>query len=215
MIDAVKTGDAGWVRELLQANPALVNARSSTGESAILLATYYGRTEIAGLLLAADPTLSLFEAVAVGQANVVAEGLEAQPDLVNAYSHDGFTPLALASFFGHDQIVALLLARGAEVNAVSQNAMRVMPLHSAVAGQHLRVARALLAHGAEVNAAQAGDFTPLHGAAQNGQLEMVALLLSYGATVNPHSAGEQTPLALALEGGHEQVANLLRQRGAV
>jgi len=215
IVEAIVRGDGERAHALLQADPALANARTSTGESAILLATYYGRREIAAMLLAAGAELNIFEAAATGQTAVVARMLEAEPAPANAYSHDGFTPLGLASLFGHAEVAGLLLARGAEVNVPSRNAMQVMPLHSAVAGQHLEIARDLLAHGAQVNAAQADAFTPLHGAAQNGQREMVELLLSHSAAVNPRSTGGQTPLDLALEGNHPQVADLLRQRGGV
>ncbi|HEY4689399.1 MAG TPA: ankyrin repeat domain-containing protein [Anaerolineae bacterium] len=218
LIDAVKAGDADAVKALLASDPALVNAKDESGNSAILLATYYERKPIVDLLLAYKPTLSLFEASAVGDLERVKSILAEDPDLIaelmNAYSHDGFTPLGLAAFFGHADIAEYLLARGAEVNSVSRNRMRVMPLHSAVAGRHLRIAEALIAHGADVNAAQQDGFTPLHGAAQNGQQEMVLLLLDHGAEVKAKAGDGRTALAFALAEGHASVADSLRRRGA-
>ena len=61
--------------------------------------------------------MSLFEASALGLVERVQERLEDEPALVNAHSHDGWTPLHLASFFGHIEVANLLLARGADVNA--------------------------------------------------------------------------------------------------
>ena len=101
-----------------------------------------------------------------------------------------------------------------EVNAASKNRMRVMPLHSAVAGRHIGVTRSLLDAGAHVNAKQADGFTPLHEAVQNGQAEMVELLLAHGANINLEQDDGKTPLAAALEAGHAEVADLLRQYGA-
>jgi ankyrin repeat protein len=211
-IEAIKAGDLVRVNELLDQDPALVNAKSDAGISAVLLAMYYGKPTMGKLLVARDASLNIFEASAVGKLERVKELLGSQPGLANAYADDGFQPLGLASFFGHAEVVELLLAGGAQVNSASKNGQRVMPLHSAVAGGYIAIAKALLAHEADVNARQAGDFTPLHGAAQNGQLEMVNLLLAHGADVNANANGK-TPLAIALEKRHRDVASLLRQYG--
>jgi ankyrin repeat protein len=137
--------------------------------------------------------------------------LDAEPALAQAYADDGFQPLGLAAFFGHADVVNLLLERGAPVNAASRNAQRVMPLHSAVAGQHLAVAQALVAAGADVNATQTDDFTPLQGAAQNGQMEMVRLLLQAGADPGMRQRDGQSALDIAREYHHTDVAALLAE----
>jgi ankyrin repeat protein len=214
LFEAIKTNDTAKAKELLMGNPALASARMDSGLSALLFATYYGRKQIVELLLASGAPLNLFEASAVGKLERVAEILNEQPELANAYAPDGFTPLGLASFFGHTDVARLLLARGAQANLASDNAQRVMPLHSAVAARHLAIAEALLAHGAEVNARQEGGFTPLQEAAQNGQLEMAQLLLKHGAEVNAPKEDGQTALALAEQYGHQDVADLLRRHGA-
>lgn len=214
MIDAVKAGDELKVKSLLEANPDTARARDESGNSAILLATYYGRKNIAELLRAHDVEMSIFEAAAVGDLERVAALAEDDPTRVNAFSHDGYTPLGLASFFGHEAIAHDLLARGAEVNVASRNRLQVMPLHSAVAGRHLQIAKALLEHGAGVNAAQQDGFRPLHGAAQNGQEEMVLLLLDHGADIDAKSGDGQTALSIAQAEGHDLVVDLLRRRGA-
>lgn len=214
MLEAVKAGDVTKVKALLESDPALVNARDESGNSAILLAVYYGRKNVVEAVLARDPGLNIFEAAAVGDVDRVVALTEDDPDRVNAFSHDGFTPLGLASFFGHKDAVETLLEQGAEVNVTSQNKMKVMPLHSAVANRHVGIAEVLLTHGADVNAAQQDGFTPLHEAAQNGQEDMVALLLAHAANVDAKKDDGQTPLAIALAEGHDVVADLLRRHGA-
>ena len=211
-IEAIKVGNTVEIEELLDQDPALVNAKSETGISAVLLAIYYGRPAMGELLITRGALLNIFEASAVGKFDRVKELVDGQPDLVNAYADDGFQPLGLASFFGHEEVAELLLSKGARVNSASKNAQRVMPLHSAVAGGHVAIAKTLLARGADVNARQADDFSPLHGAAQNGQLAMVKLLLGHGAEVNAKGGG-RTPLVIALEQGHQDVVALLRQHG--
>ena len=46
---------------------------------------------------------------------------------LNAYSYDGWTPLHLAAFFGQRAAVERLMAAGADLNAVSRNALRNTP----------------------------------------------------------------------------------------
>lgn len=213
--EAIQTNDVEKVKALLAAEPELVNARTQSGASGVLLATYYNRPAIAQeLLLAHNDQLDIFEAAATGQVGRVATLLDEQPDRVNAIAPDGFTPLGLAAFFNHLEAVELLLARGADVNLPSQNAQHVMPLHSSVAVENIAITQALLAHGADVNAVQTDDFTPLLEAAQNGQLAMVQLLLEHGADINARLSSGKTALDVAQEKGHEAVVNFLREHGA-
>jgi ankyrin repeat protein len=218
MLDAVKSGDVNKVKELLAADPALVNAKDESANSATLLAIYYGRREVRDVLLAHRPDLNLFEAAAAGRLDrvtaIVEEDRDVSADLVNTFSHDGFTPLGLAAFFGHTDVAMYLLSKGAQVNVASQNRMRVMPLHSAVAGKHIEIARALIDNGADVNARQADGFAPLHGAAQNGQVETIELLIAHGAEINAPSDDGKTALSYTLGEGHTEAADLLRRHGA-
>ena len=106
---------------MVSADPTLIDARSRTGESAILTAVYHRQKEIVNLLVARGATLSLFEACAAGEIERVERLLEPVGPARNAYSGDGWTPLHLAAFFGHAKIVELLLAHGADVDgAVAQ-----------------------------------------------------------------------------------------------
>ncbi len=209
-IDAVTNGDAGAVEQMLAGDPDLLHARNANGVSALLLAVYYGVPAMARLLIDRGLQPDIFEASATGRTARVQDLLQADPALANAYSSDGYQPMGLASFFGYTETVELLLQSGAEVNSASHNGQRVMPLHSAAAGQHLEIARILLAHGADPNAAQADDFTPLHAAADNGQVEMVKLLLSFGADPGAKMRGGQTPYDIAAAKGHTEAADLLQ-----
>ena len=206
IVDAVKQGDAERVERLVAEQPGRVLERDEDGVSAVLLAQYYGRTDLVDLMLATEPELDLFEASALGKLDRVLRLLEQDPASVSSRSGDGFTPLHLAAFFGHADIGKLLLAKGGDVGAVSENALRVMPLHSAVAGRHLDVARHLVEHGADVNARQERGFTPLHGAAQHGDANLVELLLANGADPGARMDDGKTPGDLALEHGHADVA---------
>jgi ankyrin repeat protein len=212
--EAIESGDAAKVDLLLEHDRTLASAKSDDGLSAVLTALYYHEPDIAHTLVAFGAELNIFEACAVGEINKVKELIKSQPDLINAYSADGFQPLGLAAFFGQADVVEFLVSKGANVNSASNNKMRVMPLHSSVASQDLAISTLLLKHGADVNAIQADDFTPLHEAAQNGQIEMVELILKYKPDLNARKTDGKTALAIAIEYKHEDIAELLRRHGA-
>ncbi|WP_146009501.1 ankyrin repeat domain-containing protein [Deinococcus planocerae] len=214
---ALQTNDEGSVRALLDRDPTLLRAVSPLGVSPVLFATYYGKHDLARLLIErmreAGVPLTVFEAAATGELSALREHLDAQPDLADASSPDGFTPLGLAAFFGREEVAAELLARGADVNRASTNAMGARPLHSAVAGDHTALALRLIAAGADVNAPQHGGFTPLLGAAQNGSAVLVEALLAVGADPGARTEGGQGAADLAQEEGHAGVLAILSGAG--
>ena len=168
--EAVKKGDRSAIEQMIQAKPDLSIARTEAGVSAVLLALYYGHAELAKFLASGRRDLDVFEAAALGDLARLAEILAHSPEMLNAYSPDGFQPLGLACFFRQNSAAYALLGMGAEVNSPSNNPAKVMPLHSAVASQQLDLAAALLKASAQVNARQGGGFVPLHGSAKNGQM---------------------------------------------
>ena len=125
-----------------------------------------------------------------------------------------YTPLMYAAAGGYGEMVRLLLARGAEVNAESSRGDTA--LHMAARRGHAEVVRLLLAAGAEVDADDAPDgFTPLLYAAMSGRAEVVRLLLAAGADKEAELDREgQTPLWLAALNNHPDVIRELLQAGA-
>jgi uncharacterized protein len=209
IIEAIRENDPDTVMEALELDPAAAGARDPSGLSAVLMARYYGRTEILDALLAAVPELDVFEAAAVGRTERVGQLVGEDPGVAQAWSSDGFTALHLASFFGHAEIVDLLLDAGAEVDVPARNPMRVTPLHSAAASGHVGIATRLVERGADVNARQEGGFTPLHSAGQNGDQETARLLLKHGADPGLRTDDGRTAVDFAREGGQEVVVDLL------
>ena len=207
---AIAEGDADLVRGLLERRPDAAEQRDPEGVSAVRRAIYAGRDEIATLLLDANPALDVFDTAAAGRSRGLAELLDADAGLARAWSSDGFTPLHLAAFFGHDEAVELLLRHGADVDVVARNReLQVAPLHSAAAGGHAKIVGILLEHGAAPNVRQGGGFTPLHSAAQNGDRESVEALLESGADPSLADDEGRTPGALARAAGHDELDELL------
>jgi len=215
IIDAVKQGDRAKVESLIQADPSVVNARADTGESAFLLASYYGQRAIADLLRANGAELNVFESAVAGDTERVTAYLKASPELARSYTHDGWTALHLAAYFGQRDVAAALLAAGADVNARTTNAQNNLSLHAAAAGKHRAVVDLLLSSGADVNARQEGGWAALHSAAQDGDTLMIEALVKHGADTNARNDAGQTPLAIARSHGQAEAIELLRRHGGI
>jgi ankyrin repeat protein len=214
LFEAIKSYDLIRFQQLVGQAPESLEAKDESGNSPLLLAAYYGAKDIAAFILEIGIRANLFEAAAVGLSTRVIFLLAEEPEAINQFSHDGFTVLGLASFFGHQSIVEFALERGAQVNLPSNNPMQVMPLHSAAAHRHMSIARRLLDAGAEVNAKQHGGWTPLHSAVQNKQIPLVELLLERGADPNLSNDAGLTALAIAQAAADEESIALLRKHSA-
>ena len=208
---AIQEGKPKVVERLLQAAPGLIHEKEN-GISPILVAAYHNQPELADFLAEKSVTLNIFEAAATGRTNQIVLILARTPQLVNAYSEDGYQPLGLACFFGHLETARYLINAGARLNSASQNRMKVTPLHSAAAGGHTALVKLLLEHGADPNAVQEGGFTPLHAAAQNGDVESIHMLLFHGADGSAKSSDGRTPLDYALETKKSEAVNMLKRQ---
>lgn len=114
-----------------------------------------------------------------------------------------FTPLMETSNL---EIVKLLIARGANVNA--KNAMNYTPLHKAVFNYMGaspnekdcdKILSLMLEKGANIDAQDKNGTTPLMSAVQ--KINPVKILMTKGAKVNLQNANGETALMLAVKGG--------------
>jgi len=219
LFDAIRAGNLERVSGMIATDKTLLSAKDENGLGPFTAAKYSGRNEIAALLLEKGVELDVFAACIAGAEQRVAELTARDRELIQSYSHDGWTPLHLACFFNHPAIAEALILSGADVRARSRNAMQNTPLHAAAAGRSRESVRILLEHGADANAQQEGGWTALHAASQNGDVEMVQLLIARGAHVHTRAANNQNALDLALTKGHQAVVDILdvyatNERGA-
>jgi ankyrin repeat protein len=208
-VEAIKSGDIEKLRSLVDAEPSLSTAWDENGVSLVMLACYYRRPEAAEALLIANRPLDIWEAAALGSEEVIRQLSRQQPELVHAWSPDGFQPLHLAAFFGQPTAVQALLNLKADVDAAAHNPMAVRPIHSAVAGRNHEVAQLLIQQGADLNVKQHGGWTPLHAAAMHGDENLVELFLKHGADRNLKSDDDQTAADLAASKGHGGLSRIL------
>ena len=162
------------------------------------------------------PDISIHEAAIDGNIEAVKQHLAAGTN-VNAKSRNGKTPLLLAAYRDHKEIVELLIAKGADVNV--KDKVGWTPLHSAVGQGHKEIAELLIAKGADMEAKDVGGLTPLHFSETK---EIGELLIANGANVNSKSNKGWTPLYSVALGhwmpskntGFKEVAELLIANGA-
>ena len=123
-----------------------------------------------------------------------------------------YTFLLIAAEEGHDQLIQLLLDRGADVNAQGGkygNALQAVSYRG-----HDQVVQMLLDKGADVNA-QGGYYgNALQAASKGGHNQVVQMLLDKGAEVNARGGWYDNALYAASVGGHDQVMQMLLEKGA-
>lgn len=207
----IEAGNLQAVKELLVQNPMLANTTTSHNISPLLLACYYRKQEIANLIVEFIDSLTLFEACAVGKYDAASMLIFQNPGSINQFSEDGFTPLGLACYFGHEELAKFLILKGADVNLASKNGFNVFPIHSAVAANNINITKMLLDAGAYPNVCQKAGLAPLHTAAQLGNIELIILLLEHGAEVGLRMEGGKLPADLAAEKGFNEIAEILRE----
>lgn len=154
IIEAAKSGDAEKVKELLKANPELINAVDSGIEATALhWALMYGKKEVVKAILAYDPDVNKTEA------------------------HDG-TTMHWAAHFDDAENIRWLLERGAKIDHVNRYGRT--PLLVAARRGCINVAKFLLEQGADIHAAVKDGSTALHIAARNGHKEIIDLFIAKG-----------------------------------
>jgi ankyrin repeat protein len=167
------------------------------GISPLRAAAYAGHAELVEPLRSLGADLDVFDAAAVGDVDCLRQLLDQDPNAVAALAGDGFSALHLAAWFGQVGAAEVLLAKGADVEAVADNGTDLRPLHSAAAGGHTVIVHLLLDRGADIEAAQGGGVRAIHSAAHRDDVDMVRLLVERGADPSAATDDGRTPADLA------------------
>ncbi|SKB38597.1 ankyrin repeat domain-containing protein [Daejeonella lutea] len=205
----IQTGNSFELDALLTSNPKIASVKTSHQVSPLMLCCYYRQPELAEIIFKHLDKITFFEAAAIGKTDIIEKAIDESPGLINDFSDDGFTPLGLASYFGNEDVVRLLLLKGADPNTSSMNGYNVYPIHSAVASNYDMIAKMLIEAGANVNVVQMSGATPLHSAAHNGNIDLLIVLLEAGADVNALTEDGKTPADKASEKGFAEIAKIL------
>ncbi|XP_059199376.1 ankyrin repeat domain-containing protein 50 [Centropristis striata] len=216
---------------------ARVDKADSKGRTPLIAAAYMGHHEIVEVLLDHNAEVNLADgdgrsALSVAALCVpTAAGVKGYGEVASLLlergadpghrDHDGMTPLLLAAYEGHDDVVELLLEAGADVDETAgpngnvPAAAAVTPLLAAAAMGHMKTVSRLLFWGAAVDAIDCEGRTALCLAAARGSVEVVRALLDRGLDENHKDDLGWTPLHAAACEGHRSVCAALTERGSM
>ncbi|XP_042195970.1 ankyrin repeat and KH domain-containing protein 1 isoform X10 [Callorhinchus milii] len=137
--------------------------------------------------------------------------IDAQVGHFTESNHD--TALTLACAGGHEELVSVLIARGANIEHRDKKGFT--PLILAATAGHVGVVEILLDKGADIEAqSERTKDTPLSLACSGGRQEVVELLLARGANKEHRNVSDYTPLSLAASGGYVNIIKILLNAGA-
>ncbi|EQC42493.1 hypothetical protein SDRG_00226 [Saprolegnia diclina VS20] len=175
-------GDLDCVRLLVRHG---VNATAAEGKTLLMFAAKYGAGPIVSYLLPLSD--------------------------VNAVSNNGYSAVAVAAYYGHLDVVRLLVAHGAVLDPTDKDA--VFPLRIAAQEGHARVVEYLVSRVHDVDRRNCFGDTALYMAAQNQHVEVVRCLCTK-ANVNLAMEDGSTSLWRACLDGSTVIVDLLVQHGA-
>jgi ankyrin repeat protein len=186
-----------------------------------------------------DAITEWFDALRRGDVPAVERALAADPALALARHETGLSSVMWACYCRQQAVVAVLLARGPELDlfeavaageeararsllahdaslATAWSADGFTALHLAAFFSRPALAELLIALGADVAAVARNDarVQPLHSAAAAGDLAVARALLASGADPGARQAREFTPLMSAAQQGNDELAALLLEHGA-
>ncbi|CDW56762.1 Ank 2 domain containing protein [Trichuris trichiura] len=225
LMDAASAGHTDVVRCLVE-HGADVNAHSSIGNTPLIYACAAGHEEAVEILLDAGADVDLcndngqsplMEAAAAGHIGIARLLVDhgARVNFASSELKVGLeTPLTLACYRGHTDMVKFLLKVGGENNSAGREEELHTALMEASMDGHVEVAKLLLEAGAQVNLAADTFESPLTLAACGGHLDLAKLYLSKGASLEEFNEEGYTPLMEASREGHFAVVRLLVESGA-
>ena len=92
--------------------------------------------------------------------------------------NNGATPLYMAAYYGHEQIVKMLIEAGADINVKCVVGWTALQIASARGDEN--IVKMLLKAGADINAKNNNEHTALRYALYNSHERIIKILKSYG-----------------------------------
>ena len=223
-----------------------VNVKDKQGRTPLQDAAASGKDGVVGQLLKRNPILrepshdSLMKSASLRNSIAMQDNLLAQQMLdiqgidIDVPDYEGRTALHHAAYNGLEEIVKILIDRGASINArIADSAYDnrvnylghipteayecawITPLHNAAGNGHVNIAELLIAHGADITAAGSQGYKPYDAAIKRGQVEVVKVLLRHGAPVNEKATPDSpSPLYWAVQAGRGELVRVLLENGA-
>ncbi|XP_071112675.1 ankyrin-2-like [Haliotis cracherodii] len=216
---AAANGFTQIVELLLDTVCTPIDVKGGNDMTALMYSSYLGHTDLAVTLLkrGANPELldeegdNCLHLTCRGGSVDLAKSLIAETLDVNKRGEHGRTPLMYASYNGHEDIVKLLLEKGALPNPdVSSIDQKDNCLHLACVKGEIRIVQILLDEGKmDIEVTGQRNRTPLMYACRNGQLETAKKLVARHANISVLDETSFSCLHLAAMKGHVPTAEWL------
>jgi ankyrin repeat protein len=127
-------------------------------------------------------------------------------------SYHGMAPVSMASLFGNEDTLEVLLEKGAIIE--TKDVSGLTPILIAVEHEHYNVAKLLLENGANFEAKDNSGRTPLLLASLYGNEDILKLLLEKGADIEAVDNFGHTSISFAAQRKADNIIELLLEKGA-
>ena len=233
----------GDIVGILVDHGADINVKDKEGRTPLQDAAASGEDRVVLQLLKRSPILrepnheSLMRSASLRNAIAMKDNLLAQQMLeihgvdIDVPDYEGRTALHHAAYHGLEEIVKILIDRGASINArIADSAYDnrvnylshilreayecawITPLHNAAGNGHAGIVELLIAHGADITAAGSEGYKPYDVTIS---VEVVKVLLSCGAPVNEKATPDSpSPLYWGVQAGRGELVRVLLEHGA-
>lgn len=185
LFDAVNQNDVCRVESAI-ARGVDIHATAEDGDTALILASDLGYTEIAKVL--------------------IENGAD-----IDRKDREGYAPVEIAIQCEHFPVAKLLIQSCCDIS-VTGGGLGLM--HAAAARGSTGIGRMLQRRGLSVESLDSSGRTPLHWAAQEGKIRFARWLIDSGVQVDIEDCSGSTPLRIAVGEGHTSIAELLLEAGA-
>lgn len=219
LLQGASEGNIALVKRSLEQRAEL-ETKNSDGETALIIASWYGSPEIVSMLLESGANINAqdnngYTAIAkasslgVGRHYEIVEILIQACANLNIKTKEGKSPFLLAVLNGHSELANALKKAGAkeEPYFVGADANKEL-LNASMVGDLQRV-KYVFFFKPDVNSVDKNGQTAVMHAARNGNKEILSLLLKAGAKVDSQDKTGKTALMYAARRGHKESVTVL------
>ncbi|XP_048255952.1 uncharacterized protein LOC124149448 [Haliotis rufescens] len=204
-------GNEAIVQHLVSSSD--INTRGLDGCTPVMLAAFWGHQSVFDLLVSkqADLTLvnnygnSLLHVACRGGNKAIVQHLVSSSN-INTRGRNGYTPVMMAAFGGHQSVFDLLVSEQADLTLVDDGGESL--LHFACQGGNKAIVQHLVSP-SNINTRGLSGYTPVMMAAFGGHQSVFDLLVSEQADLTLVDDGGESLLHFACHGGNEAIVQHL------